>query len=293
MDIGGFTAPPKFQPQPLSAEAMDEWCELNARWFEFGTFVPLVRLHGESQLREPWAFGGDGHPAFQTIVKYDHLRYQLLPYVYSLAGAVTLDGTTFMRPLGMDFPSDATARESAEEYLFGPALLVAPVTDYKARQRAVYFPATTGGWFNFWNGQAVSEAGSRKVDAPYDQIPLFVRAGSIVPFGPDLQYTTEKPADPITVYVYAGANGAFSLYEDDGLTYGYEKGAFSRIALTWNDATKTLNLGARQGSFPGMLASRTVRVVIVSTDHARGYDANAQPDKTVTYNGAAVDVVLK
>jgi alpha-D-xyloside xylohydrolase len=293
MDIGGFTAPPKFQPQPLSAEAMDEWCELNARWFEFGSFVPLVRLHGESQLREPWAFGGDSHPAFKTIVKYDHLRYQLLPYVYSLAGAVTQDGTTFMRPLGMDFPNDAIARDSNDEYLFGPALLVAPVTDYKARQRSVYFPATNGGWYNFWTGETVTTAGAQDVAAPYDQIPLYVRAGSIVPFGPDLQYTTEKKADPVTVYVYAGANGAFSLYEDDGLTYGYEHGAFSRIALQWNDAAKTLTIGARQGSFPGMLVSRTFRVVVVSKDHARGYDAGAAADKTVTYTGAAVDVVLK
>jgi len=293
MDIGGFTAPTKFQPQPLSADAMDEWCELNARWFEFGTFVPLVRLHGESQLREPWAFGGEGHPAFKTVVKYDHLRYQMLPYVYSLAGAVTHDGATFMRPLGMDFPTYPTARASTDEYLFGPALLVAPVTDYKARQRAMYFPATAGGWYNFWNGQAMTSTGSQTVDAPYDQMPLYVRSGSIVPFGPDLQYTGEKPADSITLYVYAGNNGSFSLYEDDGLTYGYEKGAFSRIALQWDDATKTLSIGARQGSFPGMLASRTFRVVVVSKDHARGYDAAAPADKTITYNGAAVDVMLR
>jgi len=293
MDIGGFTAPPRFLGDKLSGRALDEWCELNARWFEFGSFVPLVRLHGESQLREPWAFGGNGHPAFKTIVKYDHLRYQLLPYVYSLAGAVTQDDGTFMRPLGMDFPADATARSCNDEYLFGPALLVAPVTKYQARERTVYFPATAGGWYNFWNGESAAEPGNRKVDAPYDRIPLFVRAGSIVPFGPDLQYTTEKPADPVTLYIYAGANGHFSIYEDDGLTYGYEHGAFARIPLQWNDAARTLTIGARQGSFPGMLTTRTFRTVLVSKDHRRGYDATATADQTVTYNGNALNVVLK
>lgn len=293
MDIGGFTAPPRFVGQKLSEQAQDEWDELNARWFEFGTFVPLVRLHGESQFREPWAFGGDHSPAYDTIVKFDELRYRLLPYVYSVAGAVTQDGTTFMRPLVMDFPADATARESADEYLFGPALLVAPVTEYKARQRTVYLPDTPGGWFDFWTGAATAGGRSFPAAAPYDRIPLFVRAGAIVPFGPALQYTTEKPADPITLFVYAGADGAFTLYEDDGLTYGYEHGAFARIPLHWDEATHTLTLGARSGSFPGMLQARTFHVVLVSAQHAVGYDPAAKPDRTVTYRGDALDVVLK
>lgn len=296
MDIGGFTAPPRFlseNGQKLTGAALDEWCELNARWFEFGTFVPLVRLHGESQYREPWAFGGDDHPAFKTIVKFDHLRYQLLPYVYSQAGAVTQDGASFMRPLVMDFPGDVQARTLTDEYMFGPALLVAPITEYKARERSVYFPGTTGGWFNFWDGTHVAGGAAQTIAAPYDQIPLFVRAGSLIPFGPDMQYTTEKKADPITVYVYAGADGSFSLYEDDGLTYGYEHGAFARIPLRWNDATKTLTIGARTGSFAGMLQERTFNVVLVSAARGVGYDAANQADKSVRYNGSAVDVVLK
>ncbi|HVU35279.1 MAG TPA: TIM-barrel domain-containing protein [Opitutaceae bacterium] len=293
MDIGGFTAPPRFLPQPLTGAALDEWCELNARWFEFGAFVPLVRLHGESQFREPWAFGGDGSPAERAIVKYDRLRYRLLPYVYAVAGAVTQDGTTFMRPLVMDFAGDAKARELADEYLFGPAFLVAPVTEYKARSRAVYLPETAGGWFDFWTGRQL--AGGRTIDAPapYDAAPLFVRAGSIVPFGPDLQYTTEKRADPVTLFVYGGADGDFSLYEDDGLTYGYEKGAFTRIPMHWDEATQTFTLGARTSTFPGMLTDRTFNIVHVSAAHAVGYDAAPAIARTVRYNGEALSVSLK
>ena len=293
MDIGGFTAPPRFLGKALAGEALDEWCELNARWFEFGSFVPLVRLHGESQLREPWAFGGDDHPACKTILKFNRLRYQLLPYVYSQAGAVTHDDASFLRPLVMDFPHDATARASADEYLFGPAFLVAPIDQYKARQRSVYLPDTRGGWFDFWSGSSV--AGGRTIDAPapYDAIPLFVRAGSIVPFGPDVEYTTEKPADPITLVVYAGADGTFTLYEDDGVTYGYERGAFARIPLQWHDATNTLSIGARKGSFPGMLPQRTFNVIVVSSDRARGFDFAPKPDRVVNYRGDAVEVVLK
>ena len=293
MDIGGFTAPPRFLGNALSPEAMDEWCELNARWFEFGAFVPLVRLHGESQFREPWAFGGDDSPACRAILKFDRLRYQLLPYVYAQAGAVTQDGASFMRPLVMDFPADPTARAAADEYLFGPAFLVAPVTEYKARQRSVYLPETRGGWFNFWTGEHMAAAGAQDTPAPYDAMPLFVRAGSIVPFGPDIEYTTEKPADPITLVVYAGADGAFNLYEDDGLTYGYEHGAFARIPIRWHDATKTLTIGERAGRFPGMLSQRTFHVVVASPERSLGFDFTLKPDRTVSYNGAAIDVALK
>ncbi len=208
MDIGGYTMEQKFstdQPTPADTE---EWRELNARWFQFGTFSPLTRLHGELKPREPWAFGGDHSPAYQTIVKFDRLRYRLLPYIYSLAGATTQDADTMMRPLVMDFPGDTTARELVDEYMFGPAFLVAPVTGYQARSRNVYLPAATGGWYDFWTG--ASTAGGRTMDAaaPYDSMPLFIRAGSIIPTGPDLQYTGEKTADPITLYVYAGADGA-------------------------------------------------------------------------------------
>jgi alpha-D-xyloside xylohydrolase len=274
-------------PTPENAE---EFRELNTRWFQFGTFSPFTRLHGELKPREPWAFGGDNHSAYKTIVKFDQVRYRLLPYIYSLAGAAAQDAGTMMRPLVMDFPGDKTARELVDEYMFGPAFLVAPVTTYQARSRTVYLPATTGDWYDFWTGTGTAGGQATDAAAPYDSMPLFVRAGSIIPTGPDLQYTGEKPADPITLYVYAGADGAFTLYEDDGLTYGYEKGAFARIPIRWDNAGKTLIIGKRQGKFPGMLAKRTFNVVLVTRDKPVGFSFTPKVDQTATYLGKELKV---
>jgi alpha-D-xyloside xylohydrolase len=288
MDVGGYTMQSRFSAKPQTPEAAEEWAELNARWFQFGTFVPLLRLHGELQPREPWTFGD----AYETIVKFDRLRYRLLPYIYSLAGAVTHDADTMMRPLVMDFPGDAAARKVVDEYMFGPALLVAPVTEYKARRRPVYLPGKTK-WYDFWTGAAV--AGGQTIDAPapYDSMPLYVKAGSIIPFGPELQYTAEKPANPITLYVYGGADGAFTLYEDDGLTYGYERGAFTRIPIQWNDAAKVLTIGKREGSFPGMLAQRTFEVVLVSKAKSVGFSFKPRSNSAKRYRGVTVEVRLR
>jgi alpha-D-xyloside xylohydrolase len=290
MDIGGYTMEQKFSTTNQTPENAEEWRELNTRWFQFGTFCPLTRLHGELKPREPWTFGGEWHPAYQTIVKFDRLRYRLLPYIYSLAGAVTHDAGTMMRPLVMDFQNDTTAREIVDEYMFGSAFLVAPVTTYQARSRSVYLPQTEGGWYDFWNGQWRVGAQTIDVPAPYDSMPLFIRAGSIIPFGPELQYTGEKPADPITLYVYAGADGAFALYEDDGLTYGYEKGAYVRIPINWDDTTKTLTVGKREGSFKGMLKKRTFNVVLVTRDKPVGFSFTPTTDRTLKYNGKPVQV---
>jgi alpha-D-xyloside xylohydrolase len=290
MDIGGYTMENRFSARNQTSENAAEWQELNARWFEFGTFCPFTRLHGELQPREPWAFGGDTSATYQTIVKFDHLRYRLLPYIYSLAGAAAHDAGTMMRPFVMDFPQDTTAREIADEYMFGPAFLVAPVTTYQARDRQVYLPQNDAGWYDFWTGAPAAGGQSIDASAAYDSMPLFIRAGSIIPFGPELQYTGEKPADPITLYVYAGANGTFSLYEDDGLTYSYEKGAFAWIPFQWDNATRMLTIGKREGNFHGMLAKRTFSIVLVSKDRPIGYSPTPVPDKTLNYQGNAVKV---
>ena len=291
-DSGGYTMQSRFSAENQKPADAEEWRELNARWFEFATFCPLTRIHGELRVREPWTFGGDSHPAYKAVVKFDRLRYRLLPYVYSLAGAVTQDGGTMMRPLVMDFPADANARSLADEYLFGPGLLVAPVTTYQARSRAVYLPQTSGGWYDFWTGAAA--AGGRTVDAaaPVDGIPLYVRAGTILPVGPELQYTSEKPADPITLYVYTGSNGSFSLYEDDGESYGYERNEFSRILLNWDDVARTLTIGRRLGAYPGMRRERKFDVVLVSADEPAGFSFEPKPQKTVNYTGGATTVFI-
>jgi alpha-D-xyloside xylohydrolase len=299
MDTGGFAVPAKWagrdeksaEPnRPLmTAEDAEEWQELNTRWFQLSTFTPLLRVHGQFPYREMWQFGGENSPAYHAQLKFDRLRYRMLPYIYSLAGAVTQDGGTIMRALVMDFRSDARARAIADEYMFGPALLVSPVTVYQARSRQVYLPSATA-WYDFWTGAPLAGGQTIEAPAPYDSIPVFARAGAIIPFGPELQYTAEKPADPILLHVYAGEDGAFTLYEDDGLTYGYEKGAFARIPIRWNDARRTLTIGRREGSFPGMLEERTFQVILVSKQKPAGFSFAPQPDRSVRYRGESIDL---
>jgi alpha-D-xyloside xylohydrolase len=291
MDIGGFSVPARFAAEHPTAEDAEEWRELNARWFEFGTFVPLLRVHGEAPKREMWELGGEKHPAYQAELKFDRIRYRLLPYMYSLAGAVTHEGGTIMRPLVMDFRADAKAREVTDEYLFGPAFLVSPVTTYKARRRTVYLPSAAS-WYDFWTGTNATGGQSIEAPAPYDSMPIHVKAGSIIATGPEIMYTDEKPADPILLWIYAGADGEFTLYEDDGVTYGYEKGASARIPMRWNDAARTLTIGKREGSYPGMQKERTFEVVFVSKAKPVGFSFAPKADKTVRYDGAAVQLKL-
>ena len=191
----------------------------------------------------------------------------------------------------MDFRADRKALEVSDQYMFGPAFLVSPVTTYKTRSRAVYLPLAAA-WYDFWTGRELARGQIIEASAPYDSMPVHVKAGSIVPTGPELQYTDEKPADPIFLWVYAGADGAFTLYEDDGLTYGYEKGACARIPMRWNNAARTLTIGKREGSFPGMLEERTFQVVLVEKAKPVGFSFDPKPDRTVRYAGAPVELKL-
>lgn len=288
-DIGGF-APESRYAQPDSANR-EEWRELMTRWFQFGTFCPLLRVHGQFPLREMFNVAPPEHPAYQAMLSYDRLRYRLLPYLYSLAGAVTHDGYTLMRALPMDFPGDARVRDVGDEYMFGPALLVAPVTTYRARTRPVYLPAGAT-WYELRTGRSLAGGRTIAADAPYSDIPVYVRAGSIVPFGPALQYSEEKPADPIRLFVYTGRDGAFTLYEDDGVSYAYEQGAFSRIPLRWNEQSRTLTIGARTGEYPGMLKERTFEIVRVDGKRATPLDFEQAANRVVKYDGREVKVVL-
>ncbi len=224
-------------------------------------------------------------PPYKAQLKFDRLRYRLLPYIYSLAGAVTQHDATFMRPLVMDFPNDPTARDLNDQYLFGPAFLVSPVTTYQARSRPVYLPAGT--WYDFWTGTPIEGGKTIDAPAPYDAMPLHIRAGSIIPFGPDLQYVAEKKADPLTLYVYTGKDASFTLYEDDGLSYQYEKGAFSQIPLTWNESNQTLTIHNRQGTYPAMPATRTLRILFISKTNPIPFatETTAQP---IRYTGTEI-----
>ena len=278
MDIGGFSVMSKFY-SPANA---DEWQELQTRWHQFGTFVPLFRTHGQWPRRELWNIAPEGSPAYESILWYMRLRYRLMPYLYSLAGAVCFDDATIMRGLPMDYPDDPEVRDLSDQWLFGPAFMPCPVYEYKARSRSVYFPM--GIWYDFYTGKPMVGGKRFTMDASYDRMPLYVRGGSIVPMGPDMEWSAEKPADDILLAVYAGADASFTLYEDDGLTYAYEKGAYSTIPLIWNDATRTLTIGARTGSYPGMPEARRFRVVLCEPSAPWAYN----PDDTgivVDYDG--------
>lgn len=290
-DIGGFSVPARFARKDPDPRDADEWAELNTRWFQFGVFTPLTRVHGQYPFREMWHFGGEKSPAFAAQLELDRLRYRMLPYTYSLAGAVTHEAGTILRPLVMDFPGDALARTIGDQYMFGPAFLASPVTTHKARSRPVYLPQGAG-WYDFWTGRYLPGGQTLEAAAPYDRLPVHVRAGSLVPFGPELQRTDEKPADPITLYVYSGADAAFSLYEDDGRSYGYEKGEFATIPMRWSEASETLTIGRRAGSFPGMLAERTFDVVLVTPEAPVGFSFAPRPRRSVAYAGQEVEVKL-
>ncbi|THU41209.1 DUF5110 domain-containing protein [Niastella caeni] len=289
MDIGGFVVPEKFEKP--DAESLEEWRELMTRWTQFGAFVPLFRSHGQFPFREVFNTAPETHPAYQSFLYYDKLRYRLMPYIYSLAGAAYHDDYTIMRGLAMDFGSDTAVLNIADQYMFGSSLLVNPVCEYKQTKRELYLPKCAG-WYDLYSGKWY--AGSQKItaEAPYERMPLFVKAGSIIPFGPELQYTTEKPADTITLNVYAGADASFDLYEDEGTNYDYEKGAFSIIPIKYSEATKTITVGDRKGSFNGMLQKRAFRINIITPNGIKPFDLEAKCDKEVVYEGKKLIIKL-
>ena len=282
MDIGGLSVMSKFYSPANAAE----WQELQTRWHQFGTFVPLFRTHGQWPQRELWNIAQEGSPAYESILWYMRLRYRLMPYLYSLAAAVHFEDYTLMRALPMDWPADPLVRDLDDQWMFGPALMPCPVSEYGARLREVYFPE--GGWYDFYTGEFLPGGRSRIVEAPYERIPLYVRAGSILPLGPEMQWSDEKPAEEIRLYVYAGADADFTLYEDDGLTFAYEKGACARIPMHWDDAARTLTIGARGGSFPGMLQQRRFVVVVVDPAHPHAYDPDAE-GSVLEYTGKTIN----
>jgi len=291
MDIGGFCVENRYvaaqqEWERTGKENADykEWRELNTRWFQFGAFCPLYRAHGQFPFREPWEIAPEGHPAYESIVYYSKLRYRLMPYIYSLAGMTYFKDYTIMRPLVMDFMADANVLNISDTYMFGPAFMAAPVYEYGARTRDIYFPECEG-WYDFYTGRYQEGGVRRTVDAPYDRMPLYVRAGSVVPFGPDMKWSDEKPADVIDLYVYQGADGSFTLYEDENVNYNYEKGAYAMIDFTYDDSMRLLSIGEYKGEFPGRLEERTFNVIPVSKD-------GVGKAKTVKYNGLAMKVVL-
>ncbi|MFA6450109.1 MAG: TIM-barrel domain-containing protein [bacterium] len=296
----------------------DEYRELYVRWFQFGAFCPIFRSHGTHTPREIWQFGSKGDWAYDSLEKFDNLRYRMLPYIYSVAWEITNDGYTMMRGLPFDFKNDRNVYGIDDQFMFGPSFLVNPVTvpmynkekvnaiaqlikdtksevkvkilhDWKVKSRKVYLPVSAG-WYDFWTGEKL--AGGQTIDSmsPISIMPLYVRAGSIVPLGPKLQYATEKPSDPIELRIYPGADSKFVIYEDENDNYNYEKGSYAVIPISWNETAKSVTIGERKGAFPGMLKSRSFNIVVVGSEHGVGLEPEAKPDRSVKYSGKSVSV---
>ena len=298
MDQGGFcvenryvAAQQLYDRTKVENEDLKEWRELQTRWNQFGTFIPLFRSHGQWPLREIWNIAPDEHPAYKSFVYYDKLRYRLMPYLYSMAGWAHFKDYTLMRPLVMDFNGDKEVENIGNQWMFGPALMACPVGYYKARNRSVYFPEQTG-WYNLYTSEFIEGGQNLIVEAPYEQIPVFVREGAIIPFGPEMQWSDEKPAELINLYIYAGKDGSFQLYEDEGTNYNYEKGKYATIDITYNDATRTVSLGKRSGSFNGMLKERRFNVVLITKDAPKALNLDNPEGKMVNYNGKAISIQL-
>ncbi len=281
-DIGGYW-PPHSDPQNDPA-----YQELYTRWFEFGVFCPIFRTHGHRPHNEIWSYDH----VEPILVNYDKLRYRLMPYIYSLAWKVTHEDYTMQRPLVMDWRTDPKTWNLGDQFMFGPALLVNPVLQADATQRSVYLPAAAA-WYDFWTGKSFTGGQQIAADAPLDRIPLFVRAGSIVPMGPQIEYATEDPSGPVELRIYRGANGEFKLYEDAGDGYGYEKGQHSIIPIRWNDSTSTLMIGAREGAFPGMVGDRRFRVVLVAAKHGTGVDETTEVNAEIHYVGKEIQATVR
>ena len=300
-DIGGF-----FLSRFRRKLEDPEYRELYVRWLEFGAFCPMMRSHGTDAPREIYQFGQKGNKYYDAIAKFINLRYRLLPYIYSTSWEVTANQSSMMRALVMDFPKDKRAIDINDEYLFGRSVLVSPVTnamyvkpevsgkdtiqveDFSTiKSKETYLPAGTD-WYDFWTGEKF--AGGNKVNkqTPLDIIPLYIKAGSIIPIGPSVQYAEEKKWDTLEIRIYPGANGKFVLYEDENDNYNYEKGIYSTIMLDWDDRKKTLSISDRIGSFPGMLNERKFNIVLVGTNKGIGENTVNRSDKTIPYTGKKI-----
>lgn len=280
-DIAGYTSP---FPDEMSNP---DYQELYTRWFEFGTFCPILRTHGHRSANELFSYGAQT----ATLIDYDRLRSRLLPYTYSLAWKITHEDYTLQRPLVMDWRTEQKVRDIGDQFMFGPSILVNPITSAGAVTRALYLPPAKY-WYDFWTGDKI--AGDQQIVAlaPLARIPLYARAGAILPLGPASEFAGQSPDAPIEIRVYPGADGSFDLYNDRGDTYGYEKGEYATIPIRWDDAARTLRFDSRRGEYPGMASDRTFHVVLVRRGHGSGPEPS-QEFKKVRYTGRATSIKLR
>jgi len=275
-DIGGFFRPGRTQYTD------EKYHELLTRWYQWGAMSPIFRMHGYQTETEPWKFG---QKVEDNMRKMMNLRYRLLPYIYSEAWQVTKNGSTMMRPLVMDFNGDTDAVSRQFQYMFGKSILTAPVTEANVTEWNVYLPKSAS-WFDFWTGKQFKGGQTVKTAAPLDKIPLFVKAGSIIPMGKIIQSTAEK-SDTLEIRVYKGANAKFDLYEDEGDNYNYEKGKYSTISFKWDEKTQSLTIGDKKGNYSGSLKKRIFNVVLVEENKGFGINTDAL-GKKVSYQGKQI-----
>ena len=298
-DIGGFFCGSYNTRGPASAPRNPQFQELYVRWMQYGLFCPVFRSHGADAPREIWQFGKKGEPVYDAIEETIRLRYRLLPYIYSTAWQVTSNNESYLRPLFSDFAKDRSVWDLTDEFMFGRSILATPILEPQYTQEEVvrgdvsgvdwtlpktakkYLPKGTG-WYDFWTGKRYAGGQSVTLETQLNRVPMFVRAGSILPLGPVMQYVGEKVWDNLELRVYPGADASFTLYEDEGDNYNYEKGVFSTIPISWNERTKTLTIGERKGSYPGMIKKRQF---VISTPDGR--------QQTVNYNGQMLKCNMK
>jgi alpha-D-xyloside xylohydrolase len=292
----GLTDANALEPDPKDTGCTDKgFWELYARWLQYGVFLPIFRSHGTDAAREIWRFGDEGTPFYDAIAKYIRLRYRLIPYIYSLAAQVTLNSYTMVRALALDFAEDPATYDVTDQYSFGPAFMVCPVTEpmyyernskslnVSLKQRAVYLPKGRK-WYDFWNEKVYDGEQTIKADAPLETLPLFIPAGSIIPMSPVMQYVDEKPDAPYEIRIYRGASCSFALYEDAGDGYDYEKGECALVSLSWNDQQNEFVVSRRSGSFPGLVQSREYELIFISD----GY----RETRKVLYRGDEIKLSL-
>ena len=312
-DIGGFFCNAYNTMGAGSAPRNPQYQELYVRWMQYGLFCPVFRSHGADAPREIWQFGKKGEPVYDAIEKQIRLRYRLLPYLYSTAWQVTSNNDSYMRPLFADFAQDKKVWDMTDEFMFGRSILAAPIvnpqyteekiirtdamtgwdrqevnsekgivnSDFTVPKTATKYLPKGAKWYDFWTNKQYNGGQHVTLETSFDRVPMFVRAGSILPLGPEMQYVGEKAWDNLELRIYPGADGSFLLYEDEGDNYNYEKGAYSTIAFQWNDRTRTLTIADRQGSYPGMLQNRQFTLVLP--------DGKQQ---TVRYDGTQLTIRL-
>lgn len=304
-DIGGF-----FLWKYPKGLADPDYRELYVRWIQFGALCPMMRSHGTDAPREIYQFGKKGETVYDAIAKSIRLRYALLPYIYSSSWDVTAHQSTMMRALMMDFAADRNALDLNDEYMFGKSLLVCPVTqlmyvdtvvsgkdtatvaNFSRAKSAVHYLPAGARWYDFWSGEMLAGGQTVRTPAPIDRIPLYVKAGSILPIGPNVQYATEKKWDDLEIRVYPGADGKATLYDDENDNYNYEKGAHTTIDLSWDDVKKVLTVNDRIGSYPGMPGERTFRIVKVAPHKGVGMETVSRFNAVVKYSGRKLEIRL-